>query len=749
MGIKKSSRMKLIWLFSGLAVAKPDWLTYDDEKHSVQALWTRCPYLKLPKNGKGIHCYLDICRLECKKDYVLIGKEKLKCKGKYHKHSFKWKGKMGQCVKICKDLNMPEHIHQKCKSKKKKPKKKSCTYSCVDPTGVFDLGGEALISQIKTKCQCMEDENGDVSCNYVPKSIGTGTTIQAGFFTQESIDLMQCYTPSNETDDGTGGDDGSTDGGDTGDEGEDDTEDTGGASAGAASTSGITVGGIEIGVSEVSNFDALRMMADVVDPSNGIQTYIEGMTGEIAEWDAELQAIAAIGGTLADTRTETYKVNSTHVATLLVDKIGEVLEANNIVGPIFQKIVADPDKVAIAVAIYQNGPARLTGKTLQTLVQDAVMLIVNIFNIDENPDNTALSTSIWGVSIPNLVDDAGVAIPEPPNFGQMLPQVGELVAEKMVLRYNLQDNNKKFNIMDIVQKLMDVRHDLPTYLAGYLGFENYAAIFSNEQLDISPEQMADFFTQKIVMALEQNIPQIMELQYHGKDIKKIVAIYNASPIANGFLNIEGTGTVEEIIQTLLGLITGFFEQLPGTDLKIAALNDQTLAELAVSVSDQIGTNIATRYNLQDGGADPPTIGSVFNDAVKKVKKGLSSYLDDLDFRDELDAIRNGADSDVISTFIADQMGVFLEILVPAFTQVRYYEFVVRPLVEGYNLALGWLLSTQDLIQLGIDAMYQVVKNLPGADFEIPDPINNSIKGFFKDHKDDVAEKFARRYHMHD
>ena len=69
------------------------------------------------------------------------------------------------------------------------------------------------------------------------------------------------------------------------------------------------------------------------------------------------------------------------------------------------------------------------------------------------------------------------------------------------------------------------------------------------------------------MALEQNIPQIMELQFHGKDIKKLVvrkkfqsnflelkkikAIYNASPIAKGFLNIEGTGTVEEIIQTLL------------------------------------------------------------------------------------------------------------------------------------------------------------------------------------------------------
>ena len=129
------------------------------------------------------------------------------------------------------------------------------------------------------------------------------------------------------------------------------------------------------------------------------------------------------------------------------------------------------------------------------------------------------------------------------------------------------------------------------------------------------------------MALEQNIPQIMELQFHGKDIKKLVvrkkfqsnflelnkikAIYNASPIANGFLNIEGTGTVEEIIQTLLvrvslknhveinrlfshalflnlkkGLITGFFGELPGTDQQITTLGGQTLAELAVSVSDQ-------------------------------------------------------------------------------------------------------------------------------------------------------------------
>ena len=69
--------------------------------------------------------------------------------------------------------------------------------------------------------------------------------------------------------------------------------------------------------------------------------------------------------------------------------------------------------------------------------------VVGIFNPDDFPDSD-LSSTIWGVSIPNLVDDAGIAIPEPPNFGQMLPQIGELVAEKMVLRYNLQDNNKKF-----------------------------------------------------------------------------------------------------------------------------------------------------------------------------------------------------------------------------------------------------------------------------------------------------------------
>ena len=36
------------------------------------------------------------------------------------------------------------------------------------------------------------------------------------------------------------------------------------------------------------------MIADVVDPSNGIKTYIEDMDGAIAEWDAELQVIGKV-----------------------------------------------------------------------------------------------------------------------------------------------------------------------------------------------------------------------------------------------------------------------------------------------------------------------------------------------------------------------------------------------------------------------------------------------------------------------
>ena len=49
------------------------------------------------------------------------------------------------------------------------------------------------------------------------------------------------------------------------------------------------------------------------------------------------------------------------------------METNPTVGPIFSKIVADRDLVAIAVAIYQNGPARLNGKTIETLMKEAVL----------------------------------------------------------------------------------------------------------------------------------------------------------------------------------------------------------------------------------------------------------------------------------------------------------------------------------------------------------------------------------------
>lgn len=35
--------------------------------------------------------------------------------------------------------------------------------------------------------------------------------------------------------------------------------------------------------------------------------------------------------------------------------------------------MADRDLVAIAVAIYQNGPARLNGKTIETLMKEAVL----------------------------------------------------------------------------------------------------------------------------------------------------------------------------------------------------------------------------------------------------------------------------------------------------------------------------------------------------------------------------------------
>ena len=85
------------------------------------------------------------------------------------------------------------------------------------------------------------------------------------------------------------------------------------------------------------------------------------------------------------------------------------------------------------------------------------------------------------------------------------------------------------------------------------------------------------------------------------------------------------------------------------------------------------------------------------DIIKKVKRGLGQYLDDLNFIDDLNAILTGESTpsgDEISTFIAQQMGSFLEIMVPAFTQVRYYGFVVRPIIKKFNKKFKWIATTQ-------------------------------------------------------
>ena len=255
-------------------------------------------------------------------------------------------------------------------------------------------------------------------------------------------------------------------------------------------------------------------------------------------------------------------------------QIGAFLETNPTVGPVFTKIMADPDLIAIAVAIYQNGPARLTGKTIEDLMQEAVLKI-NAFDVS-------------GLELRSGSRNALVA------------DLGAGVAQNLVHRYNFQDNNKKFNMMDIIQKIMAVaQQDLTTYFADKMGFEAYDFTTGQFNTVEANTRMANFFTQKISMALETTIPQIGALHFRRKDVTRVVAIYNHSPIANGFGGIPGTGTVEHMIRTLMGQITNIFHNLPGTNQVLPGTNGQTLADLAVSVSDQIGTNFATRYNLQD------------------------------------------------------------------------------------------------------------------------------------------------------
>ena len=105
-----------------------------------------------------------------------------------------------------------------------------------------------------------------------------------------------------------------------------------------------------------------------------------------------------------------------------------------------------------------------------------------------------------------------------------------------------------------------------------------------------------------------------------------------------------------------------------------------------------------------------SIGDVVKQIIKKVKRGLTSYIQELDFRAELEEILDGtAQKSDVSDFISkvrsliansqnfhyiQQMGLFLEILVPAFTQVHYYGAVVRPIVKKFNKKFKWAFTTQ-------------------------------------------------------
>lgn len=126
------------------------------------------------------------------------------------------------------------------------------------------------------------------------------------------------------------------------------------------------------------------------------------------------------------------------------------------------------------------------------------------------------------------------------------------------------DNTKKFNMMDTIQQVMDIAENgIQTYFKQHLGFD----AFNPNELIPDETKMANFFTQKIVTALEKTIPQISALHYKRKDVTRVVAIYNNSPLANGFAGIPGTGSVETIIKDFMSTLTSIFTSIPGTDQK--------------------------------------------------------------------------------------------------------------------------------------------------------------------------------------
>lgn len=150
------------------------------------------------------------------------------------------------------------------------------------------------------------------------------------------------------------------------------------------------------------------------------------------------------------------------------------------------------------------------------------------------------------------------------NTDALKAELGVAVGDALVARYNVMDNTKKFNMMDIIQKVMDIAENgIQTYFEEHLGFDPT----SFDPSDVVPDatKMANFFTQKIVTALEQTIPQISSLHYKRKDVTRVVAIYNNSPLANGFAGIPGTGSVETIIKDFMSTLTSIFQHIDGTD----------------------------------------------------------------------------------------------------------------------------------------------------------------------------------------
>lgn len=462
--------------------------------------------------------------------------------------------------------------------------------------------------------------------------------------------------------------------------------------------------------------------------------------------DLQHVAVDAAGDALSGRGSYRTEVccNANDVAHFIAKKIGEFLETNY---QVFPQLMDEENEanVRTVVAIYQQSTTVTGLPTVEGMIKTAINSVTDVFS--------GVPDIGWDATIPDFLDENGQSFEI--TFTDFFETAGDAVGEILVNRYNVQDHNpiKQFNIMDIVEQVMAIAKeaDMKSYLLAYLGFDKYLDKFETAT-ELTADDIGDFVGQKIAVALEEIIPQIIQLQEYGEDIKLIVAIYNNSPLATGFAGIEGTGTVEDIFKTVIGLITGVIDALiaeTGLEFKLPPQFDgQTFGELAIEQGDRIATFLATRYNMQDGGRDPPDIEEVFWEMVEKIKNGIADVIDQLDFRDELDEIVNGdAGKTMVVNFVSDTLGTFLEIVFPVMTQFRFWGPILRPLVDTYNDIFGWAFSTQDAVQFLIDGMYLIFRELPGAGTRIPGMGNEKLKNIFEDYKDKVGLAFATRYNL--